>query len=180
MHDINQALMKLQKLGAQELEHVNGDLATQLKGTYGLLKKWGNPEHICLAGLYHAAYGTDGFADQLVSLECRKDIAEIIGKEAEALVYFYAACDRSYFYRQIILEDEPSYKDRFTKETFKPSRKLVASFCELTLANELEIALKNKAFFDRYPNITKLFNRFKGLASEPAFNEYKKIFGVDT
>ncbi|MGH8544998.1 MAG: DUF6817 domain-containing protein [Gammaproteobacteria bacterium] len=180
MNRIDQALAKLSELGAHELKHINGDLAKHLNGTYNLLVQWGNPESLCMAGLYHAVYGTDGFPDQLVPLDQRETIATLVGSEAEKLVYFYGACDRSYFYQEISLGDNPSYRDRFTGETFKPTRNVVSSFCELTFANELEIASKTKAFFDQYPHITKLFNRFEGLVSEPAFNEYKKIFGVDT
>ena len=177
MNRIDRAMAKLNELGAYAVDHINGDLTEHLKATYSLLLQWGNAEPLCSAGLYHAVYGTDGLPNHLVPLDQRETIARLIGSEAEQLVYFYAACDRSQFYREICTRYRPVYRNRFTGETFEPTREALSSFCELTLANELEIASKNKVFFDQYPTITKLFNRFQGLVSAPAFAEYKRIFG---
>ena len=179
MNYTNQALAKLRDIGAHELEHVNGDLAQHLKGTCTLLAEWGNPEPICLAGLYHAVYGTADFQAQLVPLDRRSDVAAVIGAEAEALVYFYAACDRRYTYQQIVSEAQPRYRDRFSDETYVPKRSLLASFCELTLANELEIVSKNNEDRERFrPFYVRLFTKFSGLVSEHAFEAYLATFGM--
>lgn len=132
-------LLKLKEFGAKELWHIHGDLEKHLEGTYDLLKSWGADESLCSAGLYHSIYGTSGFPQQLVELEQRHYIAQIIGQEAEELVYFYAACDRSFTYRQFSSTNKPLYKDRFTGKVFAPTEKKLEIFCELTFANELEI-----------------------------------------
>src|SRR5690348_14706788 len=89
---------QLAKLGAEELQHLNGSLLSHLQGTYELLKGWGNREELCQAGLYHAVYGTFAFEGSLVDLKKRESIAALIGAEAEKIVYYYGACSRDYFY----------------------------------------------------------------------------------
>src|SRR5690606_7923389 len=75
---------------------------------------------------------------------------EILDRPTERLVYVYGACDRSFTYRQIIREPEPQYRDRFTGRTFVLDHSLLSSLCELTLANELEIASRDKAHLAAY------------------------------
>ena len=65
---MNSKFNKLSELGAGEFEHLNGSLIKHLNSTYQLLKKWGASQEICDSGLYHAAYGTSGFENQVVSL----------------------------------------------------------------------------------------------------------------
>ena len=38
--------------------HSAGDLLSHFRGTYDLLRRWGSPEAVCLAGLLHGVYGT--------------------------------------------------------------------------------------------------------------------------
>src|SRR5690606_17963577 len=128
----------LYELGASELEHLHGNLATHLLGTYTRLRRWSNPEHVCMAGLFHAVYGTYGFDEQLVGLERRNDIARIIGHEAEQHVYFYAACDRPWFYPRLRQDELPSFRDRFNNVISTPDTGLLKSFSEITIANEID------------------------------------------
>jgi hypothetical protein len=140
--DDDDALRRLVALGAGALAHVNGDLFGHLKGTADLLKRWDAPRHVCLAGLYHAVYGTAGFADQLLPLDRRHDVAMVIGDAAEELVYLFSACDRADLYPRLDRRETPlQFRDRFSGTTSVPSSALLAGFCELTLANESEIAL---------------------------------------
>ncbi|MDN3684622.1 hypothetical protein QW180_17835 [Vibrio sinaloensis] len=77
-------------------QHLNGSLEAHLQGTQALLNRWGADEVLQVAGLFHAAYGTAGFDDNMVSLAQRDKIASIIGPQAEALVYLYCSCDRDF------------------------------------------------------------------------------------
>ena len=78
----------LEALGAGPLgvekEHLNGSLISHLTGTFKMLQRWDAADYVCDAGLFHAAYGTAGFDETMVSLEQRAKIAEVIGEEAEA------------------------------------------------------------------------------------------------
>lgn len=95
------ALARLHALGAGRFIHVNGTLERHLRGTQRLLRRFGGRDALCLAGLYHAVYGTDGISGRLVELGARKAIAAVIGDEAERMVYLYAACDRDRFHPRI-------------------------------------------------------------------------------
>jgi hypothetical protein len=78
-------LNQLKQLGCDSTAHMNRDLLTHFQGTYQLLKKWGNQEAVCLAGLCHALYGTQNFPVALVPFLKRQEIAALIGEKAEKL-----------------------------------------------------------------------------------------------
>lgn len=139
---------QLSALGAGEFEHINGALIDHLNGTKFLLEQWKAPIELQDAGLYHAAYGTAGFEESFVSTGRRQDITVIIGKEAENIVYTYCACDREYFWPQFSTPDTLEFKNRFTGELFQLTQQQLCHFCELTVANELEIAQGNKGFIN--------------------------------
>ena len=137
---------KLKELGASEFDHVNGTLLAHLQGTHDLLEKWGNRGALCNAGLYHAVYGTAGFQQNLIGLQDRSAVADLIGKESENIVYLFSACDRDYVYGQMLASDgfdqvtKVEYRDRFSQATYPLDPGAFADLCELTMANELEIA----------------------------------------
>jgi len=124
--------------------HVFGDLLTHLLGVEALVRNWGGSDALALVALGHAAYGTDGFPPHLLEVAERATLAAIMGEEGEGCVYFYASCDRSFFYPQ--LEDprieaaQLRFRDRFTGAELVPSPDLVAMFVDLTYANEAELA----------------------------------------
>ncbi|ABG41145.1 conserved hypothetical protein [Paraglaciecola sp. T6c] len=80
------------------------------------------------AGLYRAAYGTAGFAENLVSANQRNEVSQIVGPEAEEIVYQYCACDRNHFFAQIGDSDSPRFKNRFTGESYSLSTRLLKQF----------------------------------------------------
>jgi hypothetical protein len=130
--------------GAATTPHLFGDLLSHLVGTERLVRRWGGSGQLALAALAHASYGTDGFAAHLVPVTERAALADVIGAEAEALVYFYASCDRGAFYPQIeeaeVTADELVFRDRFAGRSFTPATNLVTAFVDLTYANEGELA----------------------------------------
>src|ERR1700684_4210904 len=95
------ALDFLRSHAADTTTHLNGTLLDHLLATEGLLRAWGSSEGLCLAGLCHATYGTDGFAPCLAPWEDRTVLAAVIGGDVEDTVYFYASCDRSLLYPQL-------------------------------------------------------------------------------
>lgn len=176
MVTVEEKFAALKALGVGEFVHLNGSLESHLHGT-----QWGNPEFVCDAGLYHASYGTQpmkelGLAHKEFLASDRLHIQKIIGVKAENLVYLYAACDRDYFYPQIGV-DRLQYRDRFTqKERFLASDTL-SQLLEITLANELEIYLKDNGVMRQNKDwFVQLFDRFKGLVSVSAFNYYQQVF----
>lgn len=170
--------IKLQALGAGEFVHLNGSLASHLRGTESLLRSWGASEVVCVAGLYHAVYGTDGYNPSLVGLNSRSQISALIGTEAEALAYLYGACNRAVFYPRIGGESQLVFADRFQSSEYPISIEQLKNLCELVLANELEIASNSAEFRATYgPQLLLLFERMRGLVSETGFTTFRRVFG---
>ena len=170
----------LESRSARGLDHIHGNLLEHLCGTCALLREWGNPDDICHAGLCHAVYGTSGFTAALLDVKSdRDDLAGVIGRRAEALVYFYASCDRAHLYPQIGTSTLIQFRDRFNGEVFVPDASLFASFVELTFANELDILCKDQRLIDENrPCFGGLFARCRPFASVRAFAHFVRFFGV--
>lgn len=134
----------LQSHGADTTPHIFSDLLSHLTGVEEMVRAWGGSEMLALAALGHATYGTDGFEPNILDLPQREVLADTIGPEAEALVYFYASCDRRAFYPQIATPDttlaDLRFRDRFTGTESTPSADYVTLFVDLTYANEAELA----------------------------------------
>ncbi len=80
--------------GAKLTGHSGRCLFEHLKGCHDLLRDWGNPDHVCLAGLYHSIYGTVAFKHKSVDFQERPTVRALIGPEAEYLVYLFCVIDR--------------------------------------------------------------------------------------
>jgi hypothetical protein len=172
------AVAYLRTLGAGGVDHINGDLLTHLLGTEALLRAWGASEALQLAGLCHAAYGTDGFAESLLDVRRqRSELRRVIGADAEALVYFYAACDRNRIYAGFGSKAIPSYVDRYTGEASTPERETVCQFVELTFANELELARSGAAFRANVKDFfEELFPRCREFVSAGGWTTFEETF----
>jgi hypothetical protein len=134
----------LESHGAGTTPHIFGDLQNHLIGVETLVRDWGGSDFLALAALTHATYGTDGFEPHILELAERSVLAGIVGSEVEALVYFYASCDRDHFYPQLEAPDtslpDLTFRDRFTGGAVIPEAAEVKHFVNLTFANECELA----------------------------------------
>lgn len=84
----------LMGLGADKLLHSGRHFLAHLEGTYRLLRRWGLPEPVCYAGLFHSMYGTDGFKRNALTMDDRHEVRALIGEEAERLVYLFCSIRR--------------------------------------------------------------------------------------
>ena len=154
------ALMR--DLGADRRPHPGGTLLAHLDRVRERLADWGARPALQLAGLCHAAYGTDGFPSALLSLDRRSELAAVIGPEAEELVYLYASCDRAATYPRLRSAEQPIFRDRFTATDHTPAPEDLRAFLEITAANELDVFAHNADLATRYgPALYRL------LESEP-------------
>ncbi|MCE7997834.1 MAG: hypothetical protein HEP70_03130 [Rhodobiaceae bacterium] len=150
MSTYEEKFQRLAELGAGDFAHLNGSLEEHFVGVYDLLVEWNAAPTLQDAGLFHAAYGTSGFTDQMVSLDQRHLIADIIGEAAEKIVYLYCSCDRDVFWPRIGVAEPLLFKDRFCGTEFELSADQLCEFCELTAANELQLAAADPDFADQY------------------------------
>ena len=167
----------LAALGAGDFAHLNGSLERHFTSVHALLEQWGADETLCRAGLFHAVYGTAGFTAAMVSLDQRSKIADIIGADAEQIAYRYCSCDRSIVWPQIGGSSPVIFRDRFTDEQSDIDASDLSLFCELTCANEIEIAQDDPDFIERAGAYLRgLFDSWHPFLSEPAREAVARIF----
>ena len=73
----------------KSIPHSHTTFFEHLYGTYNILKSISMPQYVCIAGLFHAIYGTEYFKHDLEI--SRDDVIALIGKDAEHLVYTYSS-----------------------------------------------------------------------------------------
>lgn len=169
------ALAMLQAAGADAIDHPGGTLLAHLQRVSALLSTWDARPALVSAGLCHAFYGTDGFPVALLDLASRAKLVRAIGVEAEALVYFYASCDRTFSYRGLT-DDAGLFLDRFTGQRLRPSIEARRDFAELTVANELDIAAISPEIRARYgAELLGLVTQWRPLLSEPAWAHCRTV-----
>jgi hypothetical protein len=165
--------------GASRIEHPGGSLLEHVIRTSDTLESWQAPVAVVLAGLAHGAYGTDGFAVALFSLDERDLVAEQIGEEAEAIVYRYASCDRAFTLPQIG-HGEVSFRNRFSGAVEVVDATVVQQFAELSFANELDLVRHSETFRrDHGPAIAALFAPWRNVVSPAAYQEYARLLEAD-
>jgi hypothetical protein len=143
-----------------------------LRRTADLLGAWWAPEWLLLAGLCHAAYGTDGYDHPLLDVAARSELADLIGPGAEEIVYLYASCDRRYTYPRLA-EGHGRFRDRFTGQIYHPSRERQHAFMELSFANELDIVAHSASFARQtWHQVAAIFVRCQALVSPAAWDAF--------
>ncbi|WMX44967.1 DUF6817 domain-containing protein [Streptomyces roseicoloratus] len=161
--------------GADTLPHPGGTLLAHLDRVEHRLAAWGARPALRLAGLCHAFYGTDGFAESLLPLDRRAELTAAIGEEAEHLVHFYASCDRDVSYPGLPDPAGP-FRDRFTGETLVPSARRRADFAEITAANELDLAALDPEFRTRWgASLLRLLTGWRPLLTDAAFADVRAV-----
>jgi hypothetical protein len=168
MHTDAEAGELLLSKGADRVEHPGGTLLAHLRRVHALLGEWGARPELRLAGLCHAFYGTDGFGTALGDRQRRDELIQVIGAEAERLVYLYASCDRARFYPHLASPDGP-FTDRFTGTVHRPPPADRCDFAELTVANELDVMAASPALRAEHgDSLAELFTAWRPLLSPSA------------
>jgi Domain of unknown function (DUF6817) len=169
MSDVRDLLVSL---GAGEIGHAGASLLEHLGRTHDRLAAWGADEQLQTVGLAHAFYGTDGFDRQLLTLDQRSELREVIGEAAEAEVYLYASCGRDRTYPH--LSDRPAvlFYDRFTGTETLVDAAALRWFAELTAANELDVFLHLEGADDKHRAwLLDLVGRMRDLLTDAAWSD---------
>src|SRR5580704_11674336 len=85
---------ELTRRRADLVQHGRGSLESHLLGVHGVLERWGQPERVRLAGLLHSAYSTESFQFVLFDRHERSRVRELVGVDAERLVFAFCGCHR--------------------------------------------------------------------------------------
>ncbi|WP_281474847.1 DUF6817 domain-containing protein [Yinghuangia seranimata] len=171
------AVALLRELGAEDVPHFGGSLFDHLVRVHDMLTEWGAERDVRLAGLCHAFYGTAGFDTALLGLDRRGELAAVIGEHAEAMVYFYASCDRKASYPELA-DDAGEFLNRFTGERRVPGLAERRAFAEITAANEIDVIPRSPTFDQMDAEfLFDMFEEWRALLSEPAWREVQRQFG---
>ncbi|MDX3005447.1 hypothetical protein PWY87_27465 [Kribbella solani] len=161
--------------GADEIDHAGGSLYVHLHRVAKRLGSLGASDTLILAGLAHAAYGTDGYPTHLFDWRTERPVLEsVIGTDAELIVYRYGACDRETTWRD--LAEHRTVTDRFTGTSEELGNAELRDFVDLSIVNELDVldhdadrADELRAFLrDQIP-------RWQSLASPAVLTEAHRI-----
>lgn len=167
----------LHALGADDNPHTMRTLTAHLVGTAELLAAWGNPEPVCVAGLFHSIYGTQYYVRQTAGLDKRRMIADQIGVEAEELAWLFCACDRMELPR-LAATGERLLTGRLLPEPVLLSDPTLAALAEIEIANALEqLPPSEQASEERRSRIAQRWAPFEGLLSPGAWSAFRAWCG---
>jgi len=79
----------LKSLGADKVKHGEETLLKHLIRTHDILHKLGEDQFLLDAGLFHSVYGTAYFMPEGGLLDNRKVVIDLIGEQAEEIVYWF-------------------------------------------------------------------------------------------
>ena len=127
----------LEELGAHTNSHLRRTLLDHLLGTHDLLVEWENEPDVCVAGLFHSIYGTYVFDKQSADMSMRDEIRDVIGADAERLVYIFCVTDRRCFYEHLG-EARFCLRDIVHDRDLKLDRDTLAALIEIEVANILD------------------------------------------
>jgi hypothetical protein len=129
----------LRARAADQVSHSAGSFLDHLVGVADLLVEWRQPPDICVAGLFHAVYGTEAFPRPLADPATeRGEVRAVIGERAERLAWLFEQLDRSTFIPDVARGATDSIVDRTSGERRPATPDEVGALCHLLVANWLE------------------------------------------
>jgi hypothetical protein len=108
---------------------------------FAILQRTDQPEHLCTAGLFHSVYGTKAFRPVTFDKGRRAEVAQLIGTNAEALVFAFCELPRPRLFeaglqRQQIPEQIAAYVPTHTHEGAPATTHRIQQFYAELLALE--------------------------------------------
>ncbi|MEU1587094.1 DUF6817 domain-containing protein [Micromonospora sp. NPDC005710] len=164
----------LRRHGAERVAHPGGNLYAHLCRVSERLALLGCDSHVQAAGLTHAAYGTDGFDVTLLDRADRAVLRDLVGANAEELVYLYGSCDRGRSWPGLARTGEVF--DRFTREVRTPDETQRRCLVDLSIVNELDVIEHDPATAERHAAYFRdLFASWAPIASEQVINDALRV-----
>ncbi|SCG41104.1 DUF6817 domain-containing protein [Micromonospora humi] len=166
----------LRDRGAETIAHPGGTLYAHLRRVGRRLAELGQSSDVQMAGLTHAAYGTDGFDVVLLDHTDRGPLRDLIGAEAEDLVHLYGACDRKRSWPR--LATTGTVHDRFAGRTVSVRTDRLTSLVDLSIVNELDVVEQLASVSDAHvAYLRELFAAWSPAASAAVRGEVGRVLG---
>jgi hypothetical protein len=128
----------IEHLRVQDIRHSGRNFFAHLKGTHDLLRDWGAPEFVCVAGLFHSIYGTWHFRHKAFPIEQRSVLRNLIGSEAEYLAYVFCVTERPKVFLDNVGRSEISIRDHYTNAPIQLRPEDLSNLLEIEAANLIE------------------------------------------
>ncbi|GAA1595007.1 DUF6817 domain-containing protein [Actinoplanes couchii] len=165
----------LRERGTESVTHPGGTLYAHLCRVEERLAAIGYDPVVQSAGLAHAAYGTDGFDLALVFWQDRQTLSDLIGRDAEELVYLYGSCDRKASWPDLAATHRVT--DRFTGGVVRLADWQVTPFVDLSVVNELDVLEHDPALLAKHREyFTDLFASWEPMMSPAVATEAARLF----
>jgi len=120
------------------MPHSGRALFNHLLGTRQVLVEWGARPALCDAGLFHSIYSTEHYEEKALPLTRRGEVQQLIGEEAESLVWLFCMMRREAFFLDLGKDGSPSVQHRETGEHIPLSGTQRQDLLTLLFANSLE------------------------------------------
>jgi hypothetical protein len=154
-----------QELGIDDVGHTHKTYLAHAIGVYNDLKKWGCPEDVCRAGMFHSVYGTQRFQKVALPLERRGEIRDLIGSRGEQIAFWNCFMDRDAFDQTIFQEQGPHFfVDRVTGQRTELSEADFLDLMRVHLCDWLEQVPRSKEWNYRRPAYRQMAERLGGVA----------------
>jgi hypothetical protein len=103
------------------------------------LVEWGARPALCDAGLFHSIYSTEYYEQAAVPLTSRNDVRQLIGDEAESLVWLFCMMRReTLLHGNLERQRDFAVQHRLTGEQIPLSDTQFGDLVMMTMANSLE------------------------------------------
>src|SRR5689334_19138700 len=174
---LERALEALAADGAADTAHPSGTLLAHLRGTAECLARWGCPEHLRLAGLYHSVYGTEAFRTTTIAPAERGRVRARIGARAERLVHLYSTIARRTLYENLGRGAPYTVVDRGTGEEIGlDGVEELADLMTLDVANRLEQLPRTSMSLRRMEHDRRIYERAIPLLPAAAVAELRRRY----
>jgi hypothetical protein len=164
----------LRDRGTEAIDHPGGTLYAHLCRVHDRLAALGADLDLRLAGLTHAAYGTDGFPVSVLDVAERSELRALIGERAEQLVYRYGGCDRGRTWRARATSE--TIWSRFTEHADSPTPADLRAFVDLSIVNELDVHEQSTEIAAKYGEYFRsVFAGWSAIASPAVLADAKRV-----
>ena len=164
--------------GAEAVPHAGGSLYDHLGRVHDRLARHGVDADLRLAGLTHAAYGTDGFRAVLLDVADRAELRGLIGASAEQTVYRYGGCERGRTWRA--LPATGTIWSRFTGHAESPTPDELRAFVDLSIVNELDVCEHASEIAEKHGDYFRdIFAAWAPLASAAVVADARAVLGFE-
>jgi len=170
---LEKRLRFLRKANTEGMPHSDRGLLDHLLGTRQLLVEWEARPALCDAGLFHSVYGTDHYELKAIPLTMRNEVQQLIGDEAEALVWLFCTMRRETLFQNPGREGELRVQHRLTDEWLPLTKIQFQDLLTMTIANTLEAFPRCSWFWRRYLRMG--LRQYRDIAIPPAQRAIDRI-----